>query len=391
MAVEREYSIVIKKQESILNNSLAISKSDNGVDIYFRLLGSQYFDINKHKYMYSTVSICNKYSVLHESNITPIVNNKILFRIKADIVNILEIGQYDIYIRLLDEKGQQMVLPSFKMSVENTMIGTLNIEEGQIEIGYIDNVNVQTLGNDLDYFLPDESYNVTVWSNGDLISANKMNKIEGTLNELVDVSLEYRKKILELERLKGYNFRLGSINNPVILSDLQKGNYIVNGYVKDFENSASREVNEAKYYVVYKDEDNTNILVNEDTSVPTLINYNTNLLITNRIYDDIRVLQVIDNKVYLTNDKYQFITSNVNFEIILPTNISLSEIHLFILPTADINVTYPNVSWRNYPNIKNGITNETIFNYYNKWYGYNVTYDVNITQSEATKKFTSIV
>ena len=51
MAIEREYTLIVQKQKSVLNDTLSISTDDNGVSVYLKLLGSSYFDINQHKYL----------------------------------------------------------------------------------------------------------------------------------------------------------------------------------------------------------------------------------------------------------------------------------------------------------------------------------------------------
>ena len=53
--MEREYTLIIQKQKSVLSEALSISKDDDGVSVYLRLLGSPFFDISKHNYTYSKI------------------------------------------------------------------------------------------------------------------------------------------------------------------------------------------------------------------------------------------------------------------------------------------------------------------------------------------------
>lgn len=64
----------------------------------------------------------------------------------------------------------------------------------------------------------------------------------------------------------------------------------------------------------------------------------------------------------------------------LPKNIDFTRIHLFILPTSDLTITFPKISWENYPLLKQDMFTEiTLTCYNNVWYGKAHTFEKSTT------------
>lgn len=380
--MEREYTLIIQKQKSVLSEALSISKDDDGVSVYLRLLGSPFFDISKHNYTYSKISITDKYKVIKENAITPIVDNRILFKINNELTNVLEIGEYQLYIRLIDDRGQYYTLPPIKMEcIKSNELSTLTLDEGTIEKGNVDNVSIQSLGEDIPSYLTDGSYNRTIWQTNDLITGNKMNKIESVLNDEVDNSIQFVQALELLNKEKGYNLKEGTSVNPINIYNLPVGNYILNGYIKDLSNSTVQEVENARYYVVYKDEDCSYILRNLSTDkIPILLKYDSYHNQVLAVTGQIKTLKTVSDTLQLTNDEFQFLSIGDLVKLKLPKNIDFTRIHLFILPTSDLTITFPKISWENYPLLKQDMFTEiTLTCYNNVWYGKAHTFEKSTT------------
>lgn len=378
MAIEREYTLIVQKQKSILNDVLSISTDDDGVSIYLRLLGSSYFDINKHKYLYSKIAVCDKYRIIKENDITPIVDNRILFKINYDLTNLLTVGQYQLYIRLIDDRGQCLTLPPIRFECIKTPLTALTLSEGEIEETQIDNTSIQDLGEDIPVYLDDGSYNSTIWSTGDLITASKMNKIESALNNEIDNTIQIKDALELLNKEKGYILKESTPNEPVLICNLPKGNYIINGFIKDFETNSLVEVEDARFYVVYVDDDCSYVLQNlKDDKIPILFKYDVVNNSKIAVKSNIEVLTTTTDVLQLTNSEYQFLNIGDLVTLKLPKGIDFTKIHLFIKPLSDLIITFPKIIWKEYPNIKGNILTEIILTYYNEnWYGNSINYTI---------------
>ena len=378
MAIEREYTLIVQKQKSILNDILSISTDDNGVSIYLRLLGSSYFDINQHKYLYSKITVCDKYKIIKENDITPIVDNRILFKINYDLTNLLTIGQYQLYIRLIDDRGQYLTLPPIKLECIKTPLTELILSEGEIDTTQIDNTSIQNLGEDIDTYLQDGSYNRTIWQTGDMITSSKMNKIEDILNDEVDNTIKIIDAIELLNKEKGYSLKEGTVSEPIIISHLPRGNYIINGYIRNFESDSIIEVYDARYYIVYKDDTYSYIVRNlEKDKIPILFKYNADNNTVIPITCKVEILTTDTDVLQLTNYEYQFLDIGDLVTLKLPEGIDFTQIHLLIKPSSDLIITFPKITWEEYPIIKANILTEIILTYYNEnWYGKAINYTI---------------
>lgn len=377
MDIEREYTLMIQKQKSILNEMLSISTDDNGVSVYLRLVDSSYFSKSKNRYLYSKIAICDKYKIIKENDITPIVDDRILFKISNDLTELLTVGQYQIYIRLIDERGNYLTLPPITMECVKTPLTNLEITDGMIEETNIDNTAIAEVGEDIPSYLNDGSYNRTIWKTKDLISSARMNKIENVLNDEVDNTIEIKEALDVLNQEKGYNLKTGTASTPVRIYNLPVGNYIINGYVKDLPDSNVVEVENARYYVTYKDEDCSYIIQNLNSDkIPILYKYdmyhNSVLAVTGKVVE----LKTASDSLQLTNDRYQFLKIGDLVKLKLPENVDFTQIHLFLLPDSDLTVTFPKISWETYPVLNQDMFTEIILTCYNNvWYGKCHTYE----------------
>lgn len=382
--MKKEYSIIINKQKSILNRQLSIFQHDKGVDIYFKLMDTDYLDLSSN-YLLSDIVLVSPLKKQIKSDIVPIIDNKILFTINNEIMNqIDEIGNYHVHIRIYDDKGGRIKLPYFIMSVEECEVDDDDLSYGTVDGTAIDNTKVAKYGKELKTFNDDGSYNRTIWISGDVITDSKLNKLEQATSEIRDEILQHKTKLIELEESKGYTIKKGTEDTPIIISELSKGSYILKGWAKDFNSSTE---------IIYLDGNRnyTYITSNTDTYAYGLCCFNEDYFklykfnkIKNKKEQIVDYLNVViaddEDKLNLTGDKYQYLKTETLSTIVLPEMDEFVELNLFIRPTMDnLILIFPSIAWRTQPILKKDVLCQIKLNYLNEiWYGDTLIHDENV-------------
>jgi hypothetical protein len=385
--MKKEYSIIINKQKSILNRQLSIFQHDKGVDIYFKLMDTDYLDLSSN-YLLSDIVLVSPLKKQIKSDIVPIIDNKILFTINNEIMNqIDEIGNYHVHIRIYDDKGGRIKLPHFIMSVEECEVDDDDLSHGTADGTAIDNTKVAKYGKELKTFNDDGSYNRTVWISGDVITDSKLNKLEQATSEITDEIIQHKNKLLELEETKGYTIKKGTEDTPVIVSELSKGSYILKGWAKDFNSSTE---------IIYLDGDRNYAYITSNTDTYTyglccfnedyfkLYKFNKIKNKKEQIVDYLNIVVADDeDKLNLTGDKYQYLKTETLSTIVLPEMDEFVELNLFIKPTVDnLILIFPSITWRTQPILKKDILCQIKLNYLNEiWYGDTLIHDENVQYS----------
>lgn len=385
--MKKEYSIIINKQKSILNRQLSIFQHDKGVDIYFKLMDTDYLDLSSN-YLLSDIVLVSPLKKQIKSDIVPIIDNKILFTINNEIMNqIDEIGNYHVHIRIYDDKGGRIKLPYFIMSVEECEVDDDDLSYGTVDGTAIDNTKVAKYGKELKTFNDDGSYNRTIWISGDVITDSKLNKLEQATSEIKDEILQHKTKLIELEESKGYTIKKGTEDTPIIISELSKGSYILKGWAKDFNSSTETIYLDGNRNYAY-------ITSNTDTYTYGLCCFNEDYFklykfnkIKNKKEQIVDYLNVViaddEDKLNLTGDKYQYLKTETLSTIVLPEMDEFVELNLFIKPTVDnLILIFPNITWRTQPILKKDILCQIKLNYLNEiWYGDTLIHDENVQYS----------
>lgn len=382
--MKKEYSIIINKQKSILNRQLSIFQHDKGIDIYFKLMDTDYLDLSSN-YLLSDIVLVSPLKKQIKSDIVPIIDNKILFTINNEIMNqIDEIGNYHVHIRIYDDKGGRIKLPHFIMSVEECEVDDDDLSYGTVDGTAIDNTKVAKYGKELKTFNDDGSYNRTVWISGDVITDSKLNKLEQATSEIRDEILQHKAKLIELEESKGYTIKKGTEDTPIIISELSKGSYILKGWAKDFNSSTE---------IIYLDGNRnyTYITSNTDTYTYGLCCFNEDYFklykfnkIKNKKEQIVDYLNVVitddEDKLNLTGDKYQYLKTETLSTIVLPEMDEFVELNLFIRPTVDnLILIFPSIAWRTQPILKKDVLCQIKLSYLNEvWYGDTLIHDENV-------------
>ena len=379
--MKKEYSLIIDKQKSRLNRELSIYAHDRGVDIYFKLMNTSYLDLNSN-YLLSDVVLVSPLKKQIKSDIIPIIDNKVLFTIDNEIMNqIDEIGQYHVHIRIYDDRGNRIKLPYFIMRVEESEIDDDDIPIGSTDTSAIDNSKVYKYGKELRTFNKDGSYNRTIWIAGDIITDSKLNKIELAINSTVDEILSMREKLIELDKEKGYTLKHGTVDTPVILAELNKGTYIVDGYVKDFNETDAYFLENTKNYLYITnntEEVTYGLECFDNDDYFKLYKFNKLKNLKEQIVDYLYVVNLDEeSKLNLTADKYQYLKTDIMSTIVLPKTDVFLELNLFMRPNVDnLVLIFPPITWRTQPVLKRNVLYQIQLHYLNDaWYGDTVIYD----------------
>lgn len=383
--MKKEYSIIINKQKSILNRQLSIFQHDKGIDVYFKLMDTDYLDLSSN-YLLSDIVLVSPLKKQIKSDIVPIIDNKILFTINNEIMNqIDEIGNYHVHIRIYDDKGGRIKLPYFIMSVEECEVDDDDLSYGTVDGTAIDNTKVAKYGKELKTFNDDGSYNRTVWISGDVITDSKLNKLEQATSEIRDEILQHKVKLIELEESKGYTIKKGTEDTPIIISELGKGSYILKGWTKDFNSSTEiryLDGNRNYVHITSNGEGQTyGLQCFDEDDYFKLYKFNKLKNLKEQIVDYLRLVELDEeNNLNLTGDKYQYLKTNSQSTIILPKTTEFIELNLFIRPEVDnLILIFPSIAWRTQPILKKDILCQIKLSYLNEiWYGDTLIHDENV-------------
>lgn len=201
MAIKKDITVTVQGQKSIMSDdNIYIYQGDKDIDLYFTIIDNRFeFEATTVKKYNFTLRKPDG-DLLPETSITPMADNKAKLTITEDMANELsETGQYDILIHLYDERGARITIPEISFEVKRPLM-TTNVltNSGLVSSAILDDINEK-----LTRLNPDGKYNRTIWQKGDLITKEKLNKIEYELEDLnnnqVDVSTQLNEKANEID------------------------------------------------------------------------------------------------------------------------------------------------------------------------------------------------
>ena len=177
--------LVIKKGKVTADNTLCLYRGDKNVEVRF-ILKDNRFIIQQNTFAQLIIKRPNANSIF--STVNQIQNNTVVFSITGDMINELdEMGYYDIQIRLFDDnRNARITLPPVFEAIE---IRSPIADDSTVGTATAGHATAITSDEEEDTFLQDGSYNATNWMDGDIISAEKLNKVEDALsviNEKID-------------------------------------------------------------------------------------------------------------------------------------------------------------------------------------------------------------
>lgn len=183
MAISKNLIVSIKEDKAKLNEKMFIYRNDKGIDMYIELSNLKYsigdeMVVGKLDVAYVSAVFKNPNEEIFVKKGIPLVDNKIKFSFTEDIIlNMQEIGQYELQFQLFDRLTNRLTLPSYYFEVKEP-IGQTSVD---ITKGIVDNslADFCTVADDeFELFAITDGYIKTDWKAGDLITASRLNNLE---------------------------------------------------------------------------------------------------------------------------------------------------------------------------------------------------------------------
>lgn len=369
--MNKEYTLIVNKNKSILNRNLVISTLDNGIDILFNILDCPLITLES-KNLYSQICLLSPLQKKITTDIAPIINNTVVFTLKNGILDKMEdSGQYELYIIIYDDKLNRNVLPPIICEVEQSKFTLDEIQSGVVGSSVIDYSRMTSAGNVIKPYNADGSYNATNYMNGDLITEAKLNKNEIVTSKLVDDMIIAKKKIKEMYDNQ-IQYLHGEEINPTIISDLPKGFYVLDGYYKDFENSVTKQLSDESYIFVTACKSTYSKILRCDVNDEDfqMYKYDKNIE-TIYLYDgEVTNLAIEEGYIGVKNTKVQRVELTEAATIVLPDVLDYCKTELWIYAKSSNDLTFPQIVWSTLPTLTVGRTCKIELEHIGeKWYG----------------------
>ena len=373
MSLQREYTMTINKETSVLNKNLTISTNDQGIDIIFRLIDCPYIKLSLKQNLYARIILLDPFGKQIDSDITSIVENRVIFKLTKNLMAKIKCtGVYKLYIAIMDDKTNVNLLPPIKCTIEESEIEVRGLSVGLVNQSAIDNSLNTDYGNEIALFNADGSYNRTVWISGDMITTARMNKLEDAASVSRDEILNLKEKITELNNKNMLKVMVGTEYEPIIISNLNKGFYIISGYVQDFPNKNPYLLSDENYFIVTFSCGEYSKIIRCLSGEEDFVKYKYDkiLEVIYKNKQELVVCEQAEGYVRVTLDEYQYIELNEDREVILPKPNSFTEIRLDIDAKQSNKLTFNGVIWKEPLNLVLGEMNTIYLSYINdKWYG----------------------
>ena len=187
MAITRNLVVMLKDDVAKPKEKMFVYRDDVGVEMVIELKD---FD-----YSIDTVGNRNNIQKAYALFRTPtkktyqytnikISNGKLVFTFSQDIVNVMqEIGEYELQFQLYDKEDNRLTIPSYNFYVKEP----LTIDGELVDTAVVDESVIVDLGEEQDYiFVITDGYIKTKWRTGDLITKERLNKVENALSVITD-------------------------------------------------------------------------------------------------------------------------------------------------------------------------------------------------------------
>lgn len=414
-----DVTITVKGNTATLDNDLYLYKNDKNITINISIVNSiwnfakklENNIIEKTEATIFTLRWMKGDKVKKVFEDQQIKKGKCEFVITEELIDEdIEMGDYDFQISLLDEeKNSILSIPP--------VIGQIHINKHIFEdeevITDTNEVNVATVGlaktttGEAVSVVDDEgNYIKTEWLDGDVITKEKLNKIEeGIYNNSSQCKDIVNKKIDDITlsnnvlTLLANNNSIKTITLPTSTTgtgangkeiELQKStDYIQWRYVGDTNWNNLVALTELKGNDGAKgakgDTGATGQGIISGGTTGQILSKKSNAdydtgwinIPSGGNSDTLVTVKIANGVLTLTKDKYQTTTITDGTEITLPTVTDFTEIHLFFNTTTDLTLILPSCKWQNgnNPTISANKTYEFIFTYTTEWLGGVIVYE----------------
>ena len=243
--------VTVNKGTSLIDDQIVLFKGDRNIEVQFTIKNNPFKSKDGTSASSGQLIINREASPLF-SEINPIANNKITFIITGEMIDELEeVGDYDFQIRLYDkEQTSRVTLPPVYAGI---VIKAPICEEAAASSTYVNNRRAAIpASNDMEEAFDETgNYNKTTWTNGDIITDVKLNKVENAIYTINDnMNSDYSTtryvdtSIADLEHQVELTMEVESAQ----IKGFMRENYSTKDYVNyvfSYSNDANREyVNE---------------------------------------------------------------------------------------------------------------------------------------------------
>lgn len=235
--------VTIGELESIINKPIVLYRGDREVEVEFELIGNEFsfstggnviksMNASHGQLVLNTPSGENMFSELAECH-----DGKVVFTISKEMIDeLVEVGFYSFQIRLYDSeemRSRVTIPPVFKGLDIRDPIASED-ETNIVDIATVENSRIRKdqTNEELITFDNDGRYIKTEWAHGDLITENKMNKIEEALEvafvKTSEIDGIYYIKIRNIEKENKNNFKRLDEKDTELSNEIEKTNRVIN-------------------------------------------------------------------------------------------------------------------------------------------------------------------
>lgn len=186
-------TVTVGKMESVINEPIMLYRGDREVEIEFDIIGSKFMFSNGGNVIKST-NATNGQLVINTptgenmfSEVTECNDGKVICVITKEMIDeLVEVGFYSFQIRLFDESQvSRVTIPPVYQGIEIRNPIAAEDETDLVDIGLVDfSVVRKDNYENVVTFLPNGDYNKTLWEEHDVISKDRLNKVEDALYEI---------------------------------------------------------------------------------------------------------------------------------------------------------------------------------------------------------------
>ena len=233
-----ERTINIYENSAEIEEPVVLYKGDGNIEIQFTITNNPFKYKAGIDLTYGQLVIKRPKTDPIFSEVAKLSSNKVLFIITGEMIDEFEeLGDYDFQIRLLNaEMSSRATLPPVSAGI---MIKEPLCEEG-INSAPVNYSRAAINREAVDTFDEEGNYNKTDWSNGDIITDKKLNKIEDALYEINDNSAAKEDIPVAVSQLENDADYATKEELPIVPTDISAFTNDA-GYINDISHLASRE------------------------------------------------------------------------------------------------------------------------------------------------------
>lgn len=206
--------VTVGEQESVIDRPIVLYRGDREVEIEFTLVGNEFMfstegnvikstNASHGQLVLNTPSGENMFSALAECH-----EGKVVFIVTKEMIDeLIETGFYSFQVRLYDseEMRSRVTIPPVMNGFDIRNPIAAEDETNVVDVGLVDYSRIvkDQSNEELPTFDWNGNYNKTEWEHHDVITENKMNKIEDAIysfnDKLLNSDMTYMKKIKDME------------------------------------------------------------------------------------------------------------------------------------------------------------------------------------------------